>query len=87
MKLCGLDFETSNNCSGRICAVGAALPDIPCEMLSSLPRHGLADMAEKFSIAFQHHDALEDAETCAKIASQLKIPENLICRFEYSQNA
>ena len=51
------------------------------------PKHGLADMAEKFGIIFQHHDALEDAETCAKIASQLKIPENLICRFEYSQNA
>ena len=25
MKLCGLDFETANNCSGSICAVGAAL--------------------------------------------------------------
>ena len=51
------------------------------------PKHGLADVAEHFGIAFQHHDALEDAETCAKIASQLEIPENLICRFEYSQNA
>ena len=52
-----------------------------------LTSHGLADMAEHFDITFQHHDALEDAETCAKIASQLEIPENLICRFEYSQNA
>jgi DNA polymerase-3 subunit epsilon len=52
-----------------------------------LPHYGLADMAEKFGIAFQHHDALEDAETCAKIASQLEIPENFICRFEYLQNA
>lgn len=25
MKLCGLDFETANSCSGSICAVGAAL--------------------------------------------------------------
>ena len=25
MKLCGLDFETANNCSGSICAIGAAL--------------------------------------------------------------
>ena len=25
MKLCGLDFETANNCSGSICAVGTAL--------------------------------------------------------------
>ena len=52
-----------------------------------LPHHGLADMAEKFGITFQHHDALEDAETCAKIASQLEIPENFICQFEYPVNA
>ena len=51
-----------------------------------LPYHSLADMAEKFGITFQHHDALEDAETCAKIASQLEIPENFICRFEYLPN-
>ena len=51
-----------------------------------LPYHSLADMAEKFGITFQHHDALEDAETCAKIASHLEIPENFICRFEYSHN-
>lgn len=49
-----------------------------------LPKHGLADMAERFGISFQHHDALEDAETCAKIASQLEIPENFISGFEYS---
>ena len=48
-----------------------------------LPRYILADMAEKFGITFQHHDALEDAETCAKIASQLEIPEKFIFRFEY----
>ena len=46
-----------------------------------------AAQSDYLSAAFQYHDALEDAETCAKIASQLKIPENLICRFEYSQNA
>lgn len=51
-----------------------------------LPHHGLADMAEHFGITFQHHDALEDAESCAKIASQLEIPENFICRFEYLLN-
>ena len=55
--------------------------------LPELSGHGLADMAEHFGITFQHHDALEDAETCAKIASRLKIPENFICRFEYLQNA
>ena len=48
-----------------------------------LPTHGLAAMAEKFGITFQHHDALEDAETCARIASQLEIPENFISRFEF----
>ena len=52
-----------------------------------LTSHNLADMAEKFGITFCHHDALEDAETCAKIASQLEIPENFICRFEYLQKA
>ena len=47
------------------------------------PRHGLAEMAAEFGITFCHHDALEDAETCAKIASRLEIPENFISRFEY----
>lgn len=37
--------------------------------------HSQNYMAERFCITFQHHDALEDAETCAKIASQLEIPE------------
>ena len=55
-------------------------------LFPELPHYGLADMAEKFGITFQHHDALEDAETCAKIASQLEIPENFICRFEYLAN-
>ena len=179
MKLCGLDFETANSCSGSICAIGAALledgvvlerreylikphksvdwmskfcrdvhgisyedlrespefsevwqsvkqllisadcvvihnapfdlrhlhnvlslynlPSVSFNYVCSLqlcryhfpelPYHSLADMAEKFGITFQHHDALEDAETCAKIASQLEIPENFICRFEYSCNA
>ena len=49
--------------------------------------HSLNCMADMFGITFQHHDALEDAETCAKIASLLEIPENFICRFEYSGNA
>ena len=49
--------------------------------------HSLNCMADMFGITFQHHDALEDAETCAKIASLLKIPENFICRFAYSGNA
>ena len=179
MKLCGLDFETANNCSGSICAVGAALLEdgvvlerreylvkphksldyiskfcrdvhgISYEDLRKSPEfsevwqsvkqllisadcvvihnaqfdlrhlrnilslynlqsvsfdyifslqlcryhfqeahsHSLNCMADMFGITFQHHDALEDAETCAKIASQLEIPENFICRFEYSANA
>ena len=178
MKLCGLDFETANSCSGSICAIGAALledgvvlerreylikphksvdwmskfcrdvhgisyedlrespefsevwqsvkqllisadcvvihnapfdlrhlhnvlslynlPSVSFNYVCSLqlcryhfpelPYHSLADMAEKFGITFQHHDALEDAETCAKIASQLEIPENFISRFEYLSN-
>ena len=57
------------------------------QLFPQLPGHGLADMAEHFGITFQHHDALEDAETCAKIASQLEILENFISRFEYLSNA
>ena len=49
--------------------------------------HSLNCMADMFGITFQHHDALEDAETCAKIASQLEIPENFIFRFEYLAHA
>ena len=73
------------------------LPSISFRYLCSLklcryhfpeqPKHGLADMAEKFGITFQHHDALEDAETCAKIASLLEIPKNLIFQFEYTEMA
>ena len=48
--------------------------------------HSLNCMADMFGITFQHHDALEDAETCVKIASHLEIPENFICRFEYLPN-
>ena len=55
-------------------------------LFPELPHHGLADMAERFGITFQHHDALEDAETCAKIVSQLGVPKNFIYRFEYLQN-
>ena len=58
-----------------------------CYHFPALPDHSLAAMAAKFGITFEHHDALENAETCAKIASQLEIPENFICRFEYLQNA
>ena len=178
MKLCGLDFETANSCSGSICSVGAAvvengvvlerkeflikphrsidymsmfcqdvhgisyedlrespeffkvwqsvktmlvsadcvvihnasfdlrhlrkaleiydLPQVEFSYVCSLklcrhhfpelPGHSLADMADRFGISFLHHDALEDAETCAKIASQLEIPENFIHRFEYFSN-
>ena len=49
--------------------------------------HSLNCMADMFGITFQHHDALEDAETCAKIASRLEIPEKFIFQFEYCKNA
>ena len=60
-------------CSLKLCR--HTFPELPC--------HGLESLAEKFGITFMHHDALEDAETCVKIASQLEIPENFISRFEY----
>ena len=79
MKLCGLDFETANSCNGSICSVGVAI-------VPEANSHRVNCMADMFGITFQHHDALEDAETCAKIASQLEIPKNFICRFEYLPN-
>jgi DNA polymerase-3 subunit epsilon len=62
-----------------VCSVQLCRHHFPLEQ-----HHGLAHMAELFGITFQHHDALEDAETCVKIASQLEIPENIVSRFEYS---
>ncbi len=70
--------DVSFNC---LCSLALCRHHFP-----ELPHHGLADMAAKFSITFRHHDALEDAETCAKIASKLEIPENFISRFEYIAN-
>ena len=59
MKLCGLDFETANNCNGSIYYVGVAI-------VPEANSHGVNCMADMFGITFQHHDALEDAESCAK---------------------
>ena len=51
MKLCGLDFETANSCSGSICAVGAALLEdgIVLERLEYLVKpHKSVDYMSKF---------------------------------------
>jgi len=57
------------------------------ELLPELPSHALDAMAEHFGIAFRHHDALEDAETCASLFLRLGVPENLRNRFDYSPPA
>ena len=89
MKLCGLDFETANSCNGSICSADHEWCLQLCAHHSAKAHsHNLNCMADMFAIIFQHHDALEDAESCAKkIRSPIGIPENFICRIEYLQNA
>lgn len=52
--------------------------------LPELESHALDAVARHFGMTFRHHDALEDAATCARIACRLGIPENLRRRFEYA---
>ena len=39
-------------------------------LFPEMPSHSLDAMAEHFGIRFRHHDALEDAATCATIAAR-----------------
>ena len=74
-------YNLSSTSFNYLCSVKLCRYHFP-----ELDTYGLSAMAEKFNIEFRHHDALEDAETCAKIASQLEIPKNLICRFDFIAN-
>lgn len=48
-----------------------------------LPSHKLDAVADYFGHRFRHHDALEDAEACAFIASQTGIPDNYKRQFRF----
>ncbi len=50
-------------------------------LFPEMPSHSLDAMAERFGIVFQHHDALEDAMTCASIIARTGIPEGYIRHF------
>lgn len=52
--------------------------------LPELSSHTLNTVADHLGITFQHHDAYEDALTCASVACRLGIDETLFKPFEYS---
>ncbi|MPM90042.1 DNA polymerase III PolC-type [bioreactor metagenome] len=70
-KLPSFSFEYV--CSLRLCR----------QLFPEMESHSLDKMAERFQLAFTHHDALEDATVCASIVSHTGIPENSRKRFEY----
>ena len=49
----------------------------------NLPNHQLDTVARVLNYPFRHHDALEDAEACAFILSQIGLPEDLWRTFQY----
>ncbi len=50
-------------------------------LLPDLENHRLDTVCSHFGIVFRHHDALEDAEACAKIIARLGIPDGMVQRF------
>lgn len=55
------------------------------KLFPELKSHALDSMAEHFGIRFQHHNALEDAMTCASIIAKTGIPDGFIQRFSTTQ--
>jgi len=51
-----------------------ALPHLHCHKLDAVANH--------LGYTFKHHDALEDAITCARIVAQVGIPEGLRSSFQ-----
>ncbi len=51
--------------------------------LPELAAHSLDVVAGHLEIAFNHHDALEDAAACAAIAGMLEFDGNMIKRFDF----
>ena len=53
------------------------------KLFPEMPSHSLDSMAAHFGIAFQHHDALEDARTCASIVAKTGIPDGCVKHFAF----
>ena len=51
------------------------------KLFPEMPSHSLDAMAERFGIAFRHHNALEDAEACASIIARTGIPDGYLRHF------
>jgi len=56
------------------------------KVLTSLASHKLDAVARHLGFTFKHHDALEDARTCAQIIAQIGIPEGAPNMFHFSEN-
>ena len=55
--------------------------EISRQLFPEMPSHSLDSMAERFGIVFQHHDALDDAATCAGIIARTGIPDGCLHHF------
>ena len=51
--------------------------------LPALPSHSLDAVAAEIQFSFQHHDALEDAAACVRIANALGMDQKLIHQFDF----
>ncbi len=56
--------------------------DLSRRLFPDMESHSLDAMAGRFGISFRHHDALEDAEACARIIVQIGIPEGFTQHFK-----
>jgi DNA polymerase III subunit epsilon len=56
-----------------------ALPNLNCHKLDAVAAH--------LGFTFKHHDALEDAITCAKIIAHVGVPEEAPAMFHFPKNS
>jgi DNA polymerase-3 subunit epsilon len=56
-----------------------ALPHLDCHKLDTVATH--------LGFTFTHHDALEDAITCAKIIAHVGVPEEATAMFYFPKNS
>lgn len=54
--------------------------------LPALPSHSLDAVAAEIQFSFQHHDALEDAAACVRIANALGMDQKLIHQFDFFES-
>ncbi len=74
MKLYGLsslEFE-------YVCSLSVSRKCFP-----ELTSHSLSNMADYFGIRFNHHEAFDDARTCAEIVRRTGIPPGALRRFAF----